>query len=153
VFIPDLSNKTYYGEIRRDHLEFARLYPDVVTRSIGWLGAETPRTGDVPPDVLEALEHYTRFNRVADFFLGQHTCEICHTATSNEELWIVWKGVRYVVPVMVLHYIREHHYRPPDEFLRDLREKWAAGRDDPPPFEFDREWQTRIAHAGAPPAR
>jgi hypothetical protein len=31
-------------------------------------------------------------------------------------------GVAYAAPTLVYHYVSVHHYKPPDEFVRALRE-------------------------------
>jgi hypothetical protein len=32
-------------------------------------------------------------------------------------LWVPGNDVIYVAPELILHYIQEHRYRPPDEFI------------------------------------
>jgi hypothetical protein len=103
-------------ELERDH-------PGLVTRSVGWLGATVPSSGPVDSVILAALKHYTSWVRVEDGSMGVHTCEICHAFRANGEFWIIWGGVRYALPQMTLHYMTEHGYRPPEHFLKDLREK------------------------------
>lgn len=127
MYIKDLSTEPrgpsaaniWARELERDH-------PGLVTRSVGWLGDTVPSTGPVDPVILAALKHYTSWARVEDGWMGVHTCEICDAYYANDEFWIIWKGVRYVLPQMMLHYITAHGYRPPEQFLNDLREKWIT---------------------------
>jgi hypothetical protein len=127
MYIEDLSTQPrppgaaniWARELERDH-------PGLVTRSVGWLGATVASSGPVDPVALAALKHYTFWARVEDGCMGLHTCEICHNFMTNGEFWIICPGVRYVLPQMTLHYITDHGYRPPEQFLTDLREKWTA---------------------------
>src|SRR6266536_2218640 len=98
--------------------ELERDYPGLVTRSVGWLGATVPTSGLVDPGILAALRHYASWARVEDGWMGVHTCEICNAFCSNGEFWIIWSGIRYVLPQMTLHYITEHGYEPPEQFLK-----------------------------------
>ena len=127
MFIEDLSTASRgpsWANIWARELE--RDYPGLVTRSIGWLGATVPTSRPVDPVILAALRHYASWARVEDGSQGVHTCEICDAFCSNGEFWIIWSGTRYVLPQMTLHYITQHGYRPPEQFLEDVREKWTA---------------------------
>jgi len=106
--------------------ELERDYPGLVTRSVGWLGATVPTSGLVDPGILAALRHYASWARVEDGWVGVHTCEICNAFCSNGEFWIIWSGIRYVLPQMTLHYITEHGYKPPEQFLKHVHEKWTT---------------------------
>lgn len=94
--------------------------------AVGWLGDRVPRTGAVDADLRAALEHFSRHHYVDRGELGLHTCEICHRFAGRGELLIQTPGGRYVLPQLVLHYIAEHGYRPPENFLRDLSEHWRS---------------------------
>jgi hypothetical protein len=49
--------------------------------------------------------------------LGEHECEICHNHTDRGEILIIDDDKMYVAPQMILHYIKDHSYRPPKEFM------------------------------------
>ena len=54
--------------------------------------------------------------------LGHHTCEFCkgdNKATSSSEkiLRDVENKIEYRFPQMIFHYIEEHGYQPPEEFV------------------------------------
>lgn len=36
------------------------------------------------------------------------------------ELWLPGRDVWYAAPITILHYIAEHAYRPPDEYLEAI---------------------------------
>jgi hypothetical protein len=101
--------------------------------NIGWLDGSMPfDTGQVPAAFVERLVelcgqygvHRTR---------GWHACTLCppdaayptmvHTATGaypvgSAEIRVEGlDGIRYAAPNMIVHYVLEHHYRPPHVFI------------------------------------
>jgi hypothetical protein len=68
---------------------------------------------------------------------GLHACDFCsgpsrdcfRASRSNENLMLGYSEIRvigpsgqsYAAPSLIYHYIRDHHYRPPDSFLSALR--------------------------------
>ena len=114
--IPDLSPELYSCD----------LHQGVRACSVGWLGSAVPMKGAVPSHLLEALRHYRQTNYHEDFLLGSHSCEICGGADGHGEFSIDWGGVRYVLPVLVLHYCEAHEYLPPPEFMRALAARWQT---------------------------
>ena len=139
TYIPDLSSKTYNPEF----------HEDVTAKSVGWLGDTVPMTGSVEKWVVDALKFYTSCRYVSDDYMGLHECEICghdDNAQSDEdmcsdregkdEIWIEHNEIRYVLPAMILHYIEQHQYLPPKEFLMALKERW---REDSK-FSIELDW-------------
>jgi hypothetical protein len=100
-------------------------------RAVGWLGTTVPRTGPFPLHLLDALRFYSESNLLEDWTLGCHTCEVCDQVESHGQFTIDWAGVRYVLPLMVLHYIEAHAYLPPSEFLTALEACWSADEHRP----------------------
>lgn len=96
-------------------------------RSIGWLGSFLfPwKKGEVSPNILGALEYFSKAHERSDIDLGVHTCELCKNFHARAEFYIDLNGIRYILPQMVLHYIKEHQYKPPKKFLTELDEFWA----------------------------
>jgi len=41
---------------------------------------------------------------------------------SNGEIRVSWAGVTFAAPVLIVHYIEEHGYRPPVQFLKAAEE-------------------------------
>lgn len=125
TYFPDLSEYAYLAGSERNARH----------RNIGWLGKghRFPR-GRVPDAALEKLwklcllpPHVTR---------GFHRCEFCRSPPFGG-VAAVWKGrqwklgsaeirvegtegIVYFAPNLVLHYITEHQYLPPAEFLAAL---------------------------------
>jgi len=108
--------------------------------AVGWLGSSVKSTGPVPEDAVDALlEAYESKAVFSDGTAGWHDCELC----PGPEAWysdgevgpvIRWRGrqvrlyghghhllrrgtITYMVPALILHYILDHGYRPPQEFL------------------------------------
>ncbi len=104
-------------------------YPDLHTasmvghgdrhRAIGWLSSDHPFPhGTVPGTFVEVLKRHvaSAFQPLA--FGGTHTCELCGNCTAAGNVWVPTPNVVYVAPEMIVHYVAEHNYRPPDEFRR-----------------------------------
>lgn len=112
--------------------------------NVGWLSAEHPYpTGVVPEELVAKLGRLCR-NGVRRT-RGLHRCEFCArpegvalrppiSARDDEGQFIVGgaeirvvgpAGVTFAAPDMIIHYVTEHGYRPPDEFLDALRRSLA----------------------------
>jgi hypothetical protein len=48
---------------------------------------------------------------------GYHTCEFCGRAHGTGNFGVLSDDLLFVAPEMVVHYVREHGYRPPAEFI------------------------------------
>jgi hypothetical protein len=111
-----------------------------VLRAVGWLGDRVPSSGDTREECIDGLMLAYEANRVlSDGTMGWHDCEIRTTEDQHKPGGgsgpvIHWRGrelrlyghghylirsrnVVYMAPALVLHYILDHHYRPPDEFV------------------------------------
>lgn len=120
MHIPELSPQAYEPS----------MHTGAEVRAVGWLGVDVPREGQIAPDLLAALRYYSKTCYHSDGYRGVHTCEVCKRgkrANSHGEFWIECRGLRYVLPMMVFHYIEVHRYLPPDEFLAALEQKWLEG--------------------------
>lgn len=108
MFIEDLSTEAYFA--RGDHV-----------RAIGWLEGNHPYLrGPVPEEFLAALKRHVASAYQPVLFLGPHRCTLC----SDDEgpfgirnLLIPTPTLLYVSPELVLHYVEDHGYKPPDEFI------------------------------------
>jgi hypothetical protein len=108
MFIPDLSTFAYITEGEN-------------VRAIGWLdGPRSYRAGSVPEPVLATLARHIAGAYVCFGFLGGHHCSLCTCEDPPfgvHNLLIPTREFLYVAPELILHYIKHHDYRPPDEFL------------------------------------
>jgi hypothetical protein len=103
---------------------------DLQLFAVGWIEEAGFTTGAVPEEFVEALVAAYPTKIVPDGTRGWHTCTLCHVVMPKVE----WKGkevdvagyghylVRYeqavyMAPALILHYILDHHYRPPQIFI------------------------------------
>ncbi|WP_363796316.1 hypothetical protein ABU614_12705 [Lysobacter firmicutimachus] len=130
------------------------------TVNVGWLGngMSFPR---YPPseELLSLIWQYTQFSVARA--RGVHYCDLCTSARCVEErdgLALLLgaaemrvfgsEGVIYAAPNMLYHYVRVHHYQPPEAFVRALQEQPAP----PDPFYFERlsalglEWSEALVY-------
>ena len=103
--------------------------------NVGWLGSgEDFPTGAVEAVLLAKIAWLCCFETVNQM-RGIHSCELCDVGGWDREAYIVVPGeglrllgtneirvvgsdgVRYAAPSLVLHYLVDHNYRPPTEFL------------------------------------
>jgi hypothetical protein len=102
---------------------------------VGWLGAGYDYSkGNVPEHLVETLVKLS--SNLVELYRGLHICELCQVPegfdgksfkeqwewevqrSSNGEIRIVVDEVTFAAPQLIVHYIKEHGYRPPDVFLR-----------------------------------
>jgi len=123
----------YYHDFTPYQYGHTEPHPDVV--NIGWLSSEQPYSRAPPnEDLVAALRQLTA--SPVNLYRGSHLCEFCPTpptvpsksgipmlgpfpgTTGNGEIRVQGKGrVTYVAPVLILHYVIEHQYSPPQEFI------------------------------------
>lgn len=110
--------------------------------NIGWLDpAEEYSKGDTSVEFKEALylccDHFS-LNRMR----GYHGCDFCPPEATRGSAWCAKPGHRYradlgngeihvpgvrecagklyVAPTAIYHYVAEHQYRPPDNFIESV---------------------------------
>jgi hypothetical protein len=110
-FFPDLGCESLV--VAGDHV-----------RAIGWLHPDHPYTkGEVPAEFLSLLKEFTARSSVSaetlyfGAFGGFHTCEFCGRAHGIGNFGVPRGDLLFVAPEMVVHYIEEHGYSPPAEFI------------------------------------
>ncbi len=103
--------------------------------NVGWLSRDQPFPS-VPPDerFVDALRRLVAYP--TNLARGSHLCEFCPPpkkklspggilmidpepgTTGNGEIKVRGgDGLLYVAPVLILHYVSEHHYAPPQQFV------------------------------------
>jgi hypothetical protein len=115
---------TPYGYLRP-------LEPNKMTLNVGWLDDQHdfPK-GDVPEEVLANI--FILCKTPVQKTRGAHSCQFCFekrwgcvAARDGVELGIGSGEIRvpgssgmiYASPCMIYHYISEHHYKPPQQFI------------------------------------
>jgi hypothetical protein len=128
---------------------FANRFPLAGVLNVGWLGGKTDfPVGALPIELLTKLVELT-VTKPVNQTRGFHRCELCGTpqvdaeargqsrALGSAEVWLPGDGCIFASPDMLVHYIREHSYLPPERYLE------ALGRVDPehwnPPKDFGLE--------------
>jgi hypothetical protein len=110
-FFPDMGRQSQVAS--GDHV-----------RAIGWLHPDHsyPR-GEVPAEFLARLKEFTaRSDGSAEALYfpaaaGWHTREFCGKAQGGKNFGVPSGDLLFVAPEMVVHYIEEHDYGPPAEFV------------------------------------
>lgn len=125
TYFPDGARYTY-GLRGNPHAE-----EDAKAVCAGWLDGTHPfRTGDPPAGFIPRLAWLCVNDRHAQT-RGVHDCELCDPDDwSAQTIWPTWGGrlgsaeirVRtphrlYAAPDLVLHYVVDHGYLPPDDFV------------------------------------
>jgi hypothetical protein len=97
--------------------------------AVGWLEHPHPfSTGSLEDVILKSLDRWVDLSwdfYPAYAFRGLHDCSLClatggsahHEIRSYLNLWIPGPSAIYLAPAMITHYIRDHGYRPPHEFI------------------------------------
>ena len=125
TYFPDLGTRTYVGDGER-------------FRAIGWLNPEhSYNRGDVPSEFVDRLKAFVEHQHLSITFpwlisCGLHECEFCKGAMGGGPCAVPFEARLYVFPAMIVHYIEEHSYRPPDEFIRAVMHAPL-----PEKFEYD----------------
>jgi hypothetical protein len=111
MYFPDLGSETEIADA-----------PFV--RAIGWLAPESPYPrGVVSPDCLARIADFCALcteSAIAlgwPFAAGPHHCEFCGEAAAAGNLGVPASDLLYVCPEMLAHYVRDHSYLPPQEFI------------------------------------
>jgi len=119
---------SYFRDLTTYNYALDKVEEDGCVLNVGWLSLGEPLpVGTVPADALERLlkiaENPVRVMR------GFHFCEFCLCDDVNDrpkgtgEIRVTSKsGITYAAPVLICHYINEHNYLPPQEFLDTLME-------------------------------
>ncbi len=105
-------NEKYYDDLTPYTYDAIRWAKNPV--NIGWLDKGQDYTkGEVPAGFLNKLGSADTCGR----HKGSHNCPFCGGSDSSNVLYVQGKGVTYVFPEMLSHYIRKHGYKPPQEFI------------------------------------
>jgi hypothetical protein len=111
-------------------------------RAIGWLHPDHPYTkGEVPAEFLARLKAFAARSedsaRALSFvaFGGPHVCEFCTCGFWERAFGIGNFGVPsgallFVAPEMVVHYIEQHGYCPPPDFVAAVLQSPLPGTEE-----------------------
>jgi hypothetical protein len=100
--------------------------------NVGWLDESTPfPTGPTSTAFRQKLLSYCRPEYVVQRYMGVHTCQFCaepepvvqvqwegeRFALGDGEIRVIGTDVVYAAPTLIYHYVAEHGYQPPQEFV------------------------------------
>ena len=137
AYFPDLAPYAYGNEV----------HPGVV--HVGWLDDKHPfPKGSVEGRLVEKMKLLAA--KPVELYRGRHICELCYRPPdvvkalvpnrgklidpngiwkrwaepreSNGEIRVSSAGVVFAAPVLIVHYIEEHGYLPPAQFLTAVEE-------------------------------
>lgn len=132
AYLPDLSDYSYLPEFARPG-----------TKAIGWLDEEHDfQTSHPDEEVLNALWQFCKTS-VAQT-RGVHPCPFCkrqlgtEVQRAKESLLLGTAEIRifssegkvYAAPTLIYHYVADHRYRPPAEFLEALLKGPRPGSEE-----------------------
>ncbi len=129
---------TYYADLS-DHTMIAA-GPHV--RAIGWLDDKHAfPNGIASAEFVNKLYRITEsetllglyeneWDSLADEYFGFHTCELCHNYDHGDNIVVPSDQVMYVAPKMIVHYIEEHGYLPPKQFIDAVLKSPFPGTKD-----------------------
>ena len=105
TYSPDLHNESMVGAGGQ-------------LRTVGWLHPDHEfARGTVPEDFTKVLHDHVSTAFAPMAFGGWHDCEFCDDSKGFGNLIVPTLDVVYVAPEMICHYIAQHGYRPPQEFV------------------------------------
>jgi hypothetical protein len=130
---------TYYKDLTQ-YEYFAEHEPlDPKPLNVGWLsGANSFEVGETSQQFKERLFGFCQDKFVVQIARGFHVCELCEPKSAEQwykegesrygnqahwcgigdgEIRIVGKAAVYAAPTLIYHYVVDHQYRPPDEFI------------------------------------
>ncbi len=128
MYYPDLTPYQYWKEAGQPIIN------DVAQAlNVGWLDDMYGYSkGSVPVDFVARLWDFCR--TPVNLMLGFHDCPFCDAdprtylvvehggqkiGMGSGEIWIFGRnGQTYAAPTLILHYITQHHYNPPQEFIQ-----------------------------------
>ncbi len=112
TFYPDLSTES-------------QIAAGAFVRAIGWLSSERPfPRGEAAPGLVARLglfrEHWGESTVALSWAVagGPHTCDLCERHRDSANFGVPAGDILYVCPGMVGHYVEEHEYAPPEEFVQ-----------------------------------
>ena len=100
-----------------------------MTIAVGWLeNGKLYTTGETPENFVDTLHEFIKTNELYFAFLGVHECDLCNVKLppghlniingfGSKTCYIAYKDKVYLFPDLIIHYIEDHAYLPPSEFV------------------------------------
>ncbi|MFE7115098.1 hypothetical protein ACFU99_06695 [Streptomyces sp. NPDC057654] len=112
--------------------------------NVGWLSSEHEYSrGPTPHGLLPRLRELAK--NPENVYRGVHFCELCPTLDAagehldseglflgSGEIWVTGSSeVAYAAPLLIVHYVADHGYLPPEEFCAAVFEASSGSRSGP----------------------
>lgn len=120
--------------------EYRRRPGEKASLNVGWISSDSGfKTGDTPKMVLDRLQILS--NLRVNGTRGINGCSLCNTMIvknkfdqllGSAEIRVYGEGEFFSSPDLIVHYIENHRYSPPDIFIRSV-----LNMDPPGSKEFD----------------
>lgn len=121
----EFVNESYYDDLTPHTYSDTGGYKNVV--NIGWLDeGKSFEQGDVPAGFAGRLLDLQSVHNHRGF----HGCPFCGKSRGNKVLAIKGNGVTYFCPDMIHHYVTEHNYKPPQDFIDAVMAKPEKKKED-----------------------
>ncbi len=145
MYYPDLSSCPHEVILSRE---------DFPTLCVGWLAHMHPYSqGEVPDEFVERL--WVLCSKSILYTLGFHKCPFCRRPSygtlaqhgndelrlGSAEIRVLGKDVVYAAPNLIYHYVVEHHYCPPEEFIQAVIEGALPGSPEYETLRKKRGWR------------
>lgn len=147
AYFEDLTKYRYSGK------------PQSGVLNVGWLGDGQTFSVGITSDVFRTTLKELCDNKSKNLCWGHHVCEFCPSASwddpyfrsnGNGEIWVRGAdGTWYVAPRLVLHYVVEHGYCPPKEFIEAVIQPSEIGTAFPP--MTDDAYRQHVREVRGPP--
>ena len=95
--------------------------------NVGWLEKNKPYPiGETSQKFKDRLSIFCSKEFLVGLTKGVHECEFCspevviegtRLVVGNGEIRVIGKSAIYAAPELIFHYVVNHHYKPPDEFI------------------------------------
>ncbi len=139
---------TYYEDLY-PYEYFARFEPlGLQPVNVGWLDENKPfPKGETSLEFKAKLFEFCLDKYVVQIARGFHTCQFCGVSEhewyeqskerygeeahwlsiGDGEIRVIGQSTLYAAPTLIHHYVVEHNYKPPDEFIEAVFEGPAPG--------------------------
>ncbi len=113
--------------------------------NVGWLDENYPfPTGPTSTAFHERLLAHCRFEFTVNHCFGIHECQFCSSPEprvkvpwgdeqiflGNGEIRVIGTEVVYAAPTLIYHYVVDHDYQPPEEFVEAVLAGPGPGSDE-----------------------
>jgi hypothetical protein len=164
----------YFADLSTYETDFGLAIPGVL--NIGWLGARSDfKKGEAPKDFVDKLKRLINASSsdslklVMGIWRGTFNCPLCSIGNNdiqknweiqeeianlgNAEIWIPSchrKGVYYSSSTWLCHYIIDHQYLPPAEYIESVLSVNEATKINANIIAFDLEIKFNSLKSGIP---